>query len=82
MATVKISAKNQVVVPKDAREHLRVGPGDELLIVPKGGRLIVVPKPRDVVETLAGSGRGVYGPVRAYLKRERDSWNRKKPSKA
>jgi AbrB family looped-hinge helix DNA binding protein len=81
MSTVKISAKNQVVVPKDAREHLRVGPGDELLIVPKGGRLIVFPKPHDVVEALAGSGRGVYGPARTYLKRERESWNRKRTSR-
>jgi AbrB family looped-hinge helix DNA binding protein len=82
MATVRISAKNQVVVPKDAREHLRVGPGDELLIVPQGGRLIVVRKPRDVLDSLAGSARGIYGRGEPYLKRERRSWNRKRSSKA
>lgn len=81
MTTVKISAKNQVVVPKEAREHLHVGPGDELLVVPKGGRLIVVRKPPDLVESLHGSGRGVYGRVDRYLRRERESWNRGKSAK-
>ncbi len=81
MTTVKISAKNQVVVPKEAREHLHVGPGDELLVVPKGGRLIVIRKPDDLLESLYGSGKGIYGSVDRYLRRERESWNRTKHPK-
>ncbi len=74
MTTVKISHKNQVVVPREAREHLGVGPGDELLVVPKGGYVIIMPRPGSISRRLAGSGKGFYGEARGYLKRERKSW--------
>ena len=77
MTTIKLSSKNQVVIPKEARDHLGVGPGDELLVVPKGDRVILLAKPTDVVEALAGSGRGIYGGAKRHLKRERASWTRK-----
>jgi AbrB family looped-hinge helix DNA binding protein len=80
MTTAKISAKNQVVVPKETREHLHVGPGDELLFVPKGGRVIVLRKPDDVLESLRGSGKGAFVRGDRYLRRERGSWNRTKRS--
>lgn len=74
MTTVKISGKNQVVVPSEAREHLGVGPGDELVVVPKGDHVIIMAKPRSVSKALAGSGKGLYGKTRQYLKGERNSW--------
>lgn len=77
MTTVKLSSKNQIVLPKEAREHLRVGPGDELLVVPKGQTVILVPKPKDAVKALAGTGKGIYGKSHRYLKRERRSWQHK-----
>jgi len=77
MTTVKISSKNQMVLPKEAREHLTVGPGDKLLVVPKGEAVLIVAKPRDIIKSLAGGARGVYGKSGRYLKRERSSWKRK-----
>lgn len=77
MATVRISSKNQVVVPKEAREHLGVGPGDELLVVPRGRGVLIVAVPKDPVAALAGSGKGVYGGSERHLKRERRSWKRR-----
>jgi AbrB family looped-hinge helix DNA binding protein len=74
MTTVKISQKNQVVVPREAREHLGVGPGDELLVVPKGGYVIIMARPVSVAKALAGSGKGLYGKAPRYLKGERLSW--------
>ena len=73
MTTVKISGKSQVVVPKEAREHLGVGPGDELLVAPKGDHVVIIPKPESVARALAGSGRNVYR-KHGYLKGERRSW--------
>jgi AbrB family looped-hinge helix DNA binding protein len=74
MTTVKISGKNQVVVPREARELLGVGPGDELLVVPKGDHVIILAKPRSVSRALAGTGKGLFGDSRRYLKGERKSW--------
>ena len=77
MTTVKLSSKNQVVIPKETRDHLGVGPGDELLVVPKGDRVILLAKPTDVVDALAGSAPGIYGGAKRHHKRERASWTRK-----
>ena len=79
MARVKISSKNQILVPKEARDHLHVGPGDELLVVPKGNRLIVMRKPPDLLEALAGSAKGIYGGGGRYLRKERRSWRKRFP---
>ena len=74
MTTVKISQKNQVVVPREAREHLGVGPGDELLVVPRGGYVIIMARPENIAKALAGSGKGLFGKTRRYLKGEKRSW--------
>ncbi len=34
--TVKLSSKQQIVVPKEARDALSVGPGDRLVVVVEG----------------------------------------------
>ena len=84
MTTVKLSSKNQIVVPKEAREHLRLKPGDELLVVPKGDAILIMTKPRDVIAALAGTGKHIYRNTDRYLRRERRSWNRRdsgRPSK-
>jgi AbrB family looped-hinge helix DNA binding protein len=78
MTTVKLSSKNQVVVPREAREALGVGAGDEILIVPKGDVVIITRKPPDIVKALYGSGKGMYGDVKRYLRRERASWTSRK----
>jgi AbrB family looped-hinge helix DNA binding protein len=39
------SAKNQIVIPREAREALKVKAGDQLLVVVRGDRLIVFQKP-------------------------------------
>jgi hypothetical protein len=43
-------------------------------MVPKGGQVIVMPKPKSIAKALAGTGKGIYGDVRRYLKAERKSW--------
>ena len=82
MATVKIGSGNRVVLPKEAREHLGVGPGDELLVVPRGNKVIVLGNPRRALDELAGSGKGVYGRPARYLRREQNSWTRGEVSRS
>ena len=77
MTTVKLSSKNQVVVPKGAREELHLKPGDELLAAWRGNVLLLTPKPKDIVAALAGSAKGIYGDVDEYLREERASWERR-----
>lgn len=72
MAVQRLSSKNQIVIPKEARQAMGVKAGDELLIVVKGGLMLVMPEPKRYAPTLGGLAKGTY-PL-GYLKRERRSW--------
>ncbi len=75
-ATVKVSKRHQIVVPRIARERLNIRSGDRLLVDVQGGLLILVPQPRDYTEHLAGLYREVWESLdtAAYLQKERGAW--------
>ncbi len=72
MGIQRLSSKNQIVIPKEAREAMHIKGGDELLVVVKGGVTVVMPKPKSYARALRGLGKGIY--ASGYVKRERDSW--------
>ena len=72
MQTVRLSSKNQIVLPREAREAMHLKGRDELLVVVKGNVTVIMPKPKSHRAALTGMGKGVYG--KAYLKKERASW--------
>ena len=69
----KLSSKNQIVIPKEARRAMNVKGGDDLVVVVKRDVTIVMAKPRKYARVLRGLGRQVY--PRGYLVRERRSWS-------
>ena len=71
MAVQKLSSKNQIVIPKEARQAMGVKGGDELLVV-KDDLTLVMPKPKRYAKALQGLAKGTY--PADYLKRERRSW--------
>lgn len=73
-ATVKLSSKYQVVIPQAAREALGLEAGDELLVLCKSDRVVMMPKPKKFSQRTAGLHRDVWQGADAYLKDERDSW--------
>ncbi len=73
MAEATLSTKNQIVIPREAREALRMKPGDRLLVVVRGDRVIVLQKPRSYEAAIRGMAGGVY--PRGYLRKERESWD-------
>jgi len=72
VASIKLSSKNQIVLPKKARTAMSVKGGDELLVVVKGRVTILMPKPKNYVKALAGTGKDLY--PEDYLEAERQSW--------
>lgn len=72
MQEVTLSSKNQIVIPREARKTLGLKPGDKLLVVAMGNKIIILKKPRSYRAAIAGLGRGLY--PEDYLKKERDSW--------
>jgi AbrB family looped-hinge helix DNA binding protein len=72
MHVVKLSSKNQIVIPREIRNALCIKAGDRLLVVRRGASVILFPKPKQYSKSIAGIGRGLY--ASDYLKRERESW--------
>jgi len=73
MAEVTLSARNQIVIPREAREALQVKPGDKLVVLVRGGRVIVLQKPKSHHAAILGLARGVY--PSSCLHKERQSWD-------
>ena len=68
-----LSTKNQIVIPLEARKALQVKPGDKLVVVVRGQRVIVLQKPKSHHEAIRGLARGEY--PSGYLEKERQSWD-------
>jgi AbrB family looped-hinge helix DNA binding protein len=73
MPEATLSSKNQIVVPRDAREALGVRAGDKLLIVVRGNTVVILPRPRSWTKALRGLASQPY--PEGYLDRERTSWD-------
>lgn len=66
-----LSAKNQIVIPREAREALGVKAGDKLLVVVRGERVIIIQKPKAHHAAIRGI-RGSY--PEGYVDAERADW--------
>lgn len=71
MAEATLSSKNQIVIPREAREALQLKPGDKLLVRAHGGKILILEKPKSYHRAILGRG-GAY--PKNYLKQERQSW--------
>lgn len=72
MTEAKLSAKNQIVIPREARKALRLKPGDKILVVIRGERVLILQKPKSHQAAIRGLARGSY--PAGYLQKERKSW--------
>ena len=68
----KLSSKNQIVIPREAREALQIKPGDRLLVVVRGKHVIVLERPESPHKAIRGLARRRY--PKDYLEKERRSW--------
>ena len=74
MAEAKLSSKNQIVIPREARDELKLKPGDKLEIVVQGNMAILFKRPKSFAKAIRGIARGVY--PEGYLEKERQSWDK------
>jgi AbrB family looped-hinge helix DNA binding protein len=70
MPEAKLSSKNQIVIPREAREALDLKPGDKLVVRVFGEKILILEKPKSYHRAILG--RGTY--PKDYLKKERASW--------
>jgi AbrB family looped-hinge helix DNA binding protein len=72
--TVTLSSKYQIVIPQAAREALSLQAGDELLVLCKPDRVVIVPKPKKFARRTAGLHKEIWQGADAYLQDERKDW--------
>lgn len=73
MKASTLSAKNQIVIPREAREALGVKAGDKLLVVVRGDKVIVLEKPKAHHAAIRGLKSDAY--PGGYLQEERQDWH-------
>ncbi len=78
MTKVKVSSRNQIAVPRIAREQLGIQSGDHLLVDIQDGLLILWPMPKSYTEQLSGLHREIWQGIdtAAYLETEREAWEK------
>lgn len=54
MPVVKTSSKGQIVIPKEIRERLGIGPGKKVLLQVVGEHAEIVPLPDDPIKAMRG----------------------------
>jgi AbrB family looped-hinge helix DNA binding protein len=73
MPEATLSSKNQIVIPREAREALGVKAGDKLLVVVRGNRFVIFQKPESHHSAIRGLSGGSF--PSGYLRKERRSWD-------
>jgi AbrB family looped-hinge helix DNA binding protein len=73
---VKVSSKNQIAVPAEARARLNIGPGDTLLFEVRDDSIVLLKEPSSFVEHMRGLHKEIWKDVDAqeYVDNERDAW--------
>jgi AbrB family looped-hinge helix DNA binding protein len=73
MAQTTLSSKNQIVIPREAREALGLKAGDKLLVVAQGESVIVLRKPKSYRAAIRGLLKRSY--PENHIQKERESWD-------
>jgi AbrB family looped-hinge helix DNA binding protein len=72
MVDAKISSKNQIVIPREARQALGLKAGDRVMVVVRGKRVLMLQKPASHRNAIRGLARTPYPPE--HVQKERQSW--------
>lgn len=80
--TVKVSSRNQIAVPSEARQRLNIKSGDELLVDIQDGMILLLRQPKNYASHMEGLHKEIWEKMdtSGYLGEERDAWeNSTKP---
>jgi AbrB family looped-hinge helix DNA binding protein len=72
MAQATVSSKNQIVIPREARDALGLRAGDKVLVVVRGKRVLLLQKPASHRAAIRGLAGTTY--PSGHVQKERKSW--------
>lgn len=73
MSDATLSSKHQIVIPRKAREALRLKPGDKVTVVVRGDRVLLLQKSKSPHLAIRGLAREKYS--KDHVARERKGWD-------
>jgi AbrB family looped-hinge helix DNA binding protein len=76
---LKLNEKSQVVISKQMSKVLGLQPGDQIVAIIEGDKIVLRPKPKNPAARLRGIGKGTWGDrskIDTYLDKLRDEWKR------
>lgn len=78
---IKISSKNQIVIPKAMRQYAHLKSGDEIIITAASGKLILLKKPKNYAQYLAGLHKHIWEEIspKKYINDMRNKWDKRSP---
>jgi AbrB family looped-hinge helix DNA binding protein len=84
MATVTVSSKGQVVIPRKIREKLKIVKGTKLELIELGEELILIRLPDDPLRALRGMFRAKrpIKEMRAWVKEEDSQLAKRSPARS
>ncbi|MDD3641135.1 MAG: AbrB/MazE/SpoVT family DNA-binding domain-containing protein [Atribacterota bacterium] len=73
---IKVSGKNQIVIPKEVRKKFNIKSGDYLITKFDDEKIILYPSPKSFTKYAQGLGKEIWKDTDAkdYVKKERQSW--------
>lgn len=76
MGRVKVSSKNQIALPTDARRKLNIKSGDSLIVEVVGNHIVIMREPEDWVRSMEGLGKAVWEGIdpQRYIDELRGPW--------
>jgi len=75
MLSAKVSSKNQISLPSEARRRLGIEPGDRLSVQIRDDELVLRRRPAKASDRLRGIAKGMYGSdPDKYLDDLREEW--------
>ncbi len=72
MEQATIASRNQIVIPREARQALGLKAGDKVLVVVRGKSAVVLRKPDSYRAAVRGIARKPYSS--RHIQKERQSW--------
>ena len=83
MLSAKVSSKNQISLPSEARRRLGINPGDRLSVEVRDQELVLRRRPAKASERLRGLGAHIWSGVDPVdsIRQLRDEWDERYPDR-
>ncbi|NWF71598.1 MAG: AbrB/MazE/SpoVT family DNA-binding domain-containing protein [Nitrospirae bacterium] len=82
MAVSQISAKGQILIPRQLRRKLGLKAGGKVQLMEEGGRLVIAPAPEDPIAAATGFLTGTFSLTNDLRREHREEARREQKTRA